>query len=182
MAARYHFVSTYRFAGDRSAITRALLDVAGWPTWWRWLRRIEQVQAATSDDGVGAAYRNFMTSPLGTRFTYTTTITAVDGERRIDVGSSGDLRGRGRFLLVDEPAGEVELSYTWLVETTKWWMNLLAIVGRPAFGWNHDRLMTDFGHGLAKRAGVRLIDLRNETVRPSDPRFHTMPAVIADTP
>jgi len=36
--------------------------------------------------------------------------------------------------------------------------------------------MTDFGHGLAKRAGVRLIDLRNETVRPSDPRFHEMPA------
>jgi hypothetical protein len=55
-------------------------------------------------------------------------------------------------------------------------MNLLAIVGRPAFGWNHDRLMTDFGRGLAKRAGAQLLDLRNETVRPGVPGFHEMPA------
>ena len=177
MPAKYHFISSYRLSGDRRAVWEALLDVESWPSWWRWLRRIEQVAAATSDDGVGSAYRNFMTSPLGTRFSYTTTITAVDLHRRIDIASSGDLRGRGRFSLVDAPDGAIDVTYTWLVETTKWWMSALAVVGRPAFGWNHDRLMDDFGHGLASAAGAKLIDARNETVRPSTPGFYEMPAI-----
>lgn len=176
MPAKYHFISSYRLSGDIDAVWDVLMDVDSWPSWWRWQRRIEQVQPAASDDGVGAAYRNYMTSPLGTRFSYVTTITAVERHRQIDIASTGDLQGIGRFSLAQAPDGVLDLTYTWLVETPKWWMSALAVVGRPAFGWNHDRLMDDFGRGLAKTARVKLIEGRNVAVRPGAPGFHEMPA------
>ena len=178
MPARYHFFSSYHLSTSREAVWEALQDVESWPSWWRWLKQIETVKDPTSDDGVGASYRNRMSSPLGVGFTYTTTITAVERPRRIDLVSAGDLQGRGQWNLLDAPGGGTVLTYTWLAETTKWWMNLVAPVGRPAFVWNHDRLMTDFGRGFAKAAGATLGETRNEIVRPGDPGFFEMPAPV----
>jgi hypothetical protein len=177
MPTKYHFVSSYRLSGSREAIWGTLLDVEAWPSWWHWLKRIEKVKEPQPDDGVGATYRNHMSSPLRIGFVYDTTFMATEQHRRIDVLSTGDLLGRGRFDLADAPNGGTDLSYTWLVETTKWWMNLFAPIGRPALTWNHDRLMDDFGRGLAKTAGVTLIDNRNEIVRPGAPGFFEMPPV-----
>lgn len=36
-------------------------------------------------------------------------------------------------------------------------MNVLAPVARPAFSWNHDLVMRQGGHGLAKRLGATLV-------------------------
>jgi hypothetical protein len=54
MAARYHFLSEYSLTSDREATWTALIAVGEWPAWWRWLKRIDVVREATSDDGVGA--------------------------------------------------------------------------------------------------------------------------------
>ena len=177
MAARYHFLSEYTLTSDREATWRALVDIAAWPGWWQALKRIDIVQEARGDDGVGAVYRNHVRAPTGYGFVYSTEIAEVDHLRRIDVISSGDIVGRGRFLVADAPSGGTDVSFAWLVETPRWWMNVLAPLARPAFTWNHDKLMTDFGHGLAKASGGELRKVRNTARKPGSPGFYVMPAL-----
>ncbi len=175
MAARYHFISTYTLTSDRAAVWSALVDNEAWPTWWRWLSKIEELRAPSTPDGVGAIYRNHVKAPTGYGFVYDTEIVEVDPLRRIDGRSTGDIDGLGRFLLADAPGGGTDLTFAWLVATPKWWMNLLAPIARPAFTWNHDKLMTDFGIGLARVSGGSVRSSRNETVKPGAPGFHVMP-------
>lgn len=80
--------------------------------------------------------------------------------------ATGELEGTGRWMLTSED-GWTRVRYTWDVRTTRWWMNLLAPVARPAFNWNHDELMREGGESLARRLGVNLA--LSEPSRPRRP-------------
>jgi hypothetical protein len=47
--------------------------------------------------------------------------------------------------------------------------HLLAPIDRPGFTSNHDKLMTDFGKGLARASGGELVTVRNWTLKPGAP-------------
>jgi len=174
LAARYHFLSDFRMTTDRDAVWAALIAVEEWPLWWRWLKRIDVMREATSEDGVGAVYRNHIGSPTGYAFEFQGEIAAADRPRRLDLTLTGEIVGRIRYLLSDDPSGGTHVEYAQLVETPKWWMNLLAPIARPGFTWNHDKLMTDFGRGLAKASGGELVTVPNWTLRTSSkPRSTT---------
>lgn len=175
VAAKYHFLSTYELTPDPEQIWAALTDVRTWPAWWRWLKRIDVVREPDGPDGVGGIYRNHVRAKTGYGFVYTTEIVEADPLRRIDIVSAGDIVGRGRFLMAPGAEGGTSLAFAWLVETPRWWMNLLAPIARPAFTWNHDYLMTDFGTGLAAACGGTVHRSHNETIRPGAPGFHVMP-------
>lgn len=93
MNAKYHFFTGFQLAGDRDAIWDTLQDAAAWPSWWRWVKRMETVHEPTGDNAVGGAYRNRMGSPLGIGYTYTFTVTDAERYRRIELDSIGDLLG-----------------------------------------------------------------------------------------
>ena len=175
MVAQYHFVSEFTFDGDAERIWAALNDVATWPTWWSWLKRIEVVRAADPQTGVGAIFRNTVRAPVGYGLTYDTQITAIDRLRRIDLDSRGDLLGRGRFVMRPQADGTTALGFYWLVGTPKAWMSFLAPIARPAFSWNHDHMMSAFGSGLATMSGAELRSTRNATIAPGTPGFQVMP-------
>ncbi len=175
MAARYHFRSDFTMTSSRDAVWATLLAVEEWPSWWRWLKRVDVVRKATSEDGVGGVYRNHIGSPTGYGFQFQVETAEVDVLRRIDLTVSGELVGRIRYLLSDDPSGGTNVSFAQLVETPKWWMNLLAPIARPGFNWNHDKLMTDHGRGLAKASGGELVNSRNWTLKPGAPGFYEMP-------
>jgi len=162
---------------SRDAVWATLLASEEWPSWWRWLKRIEVLRAATSEEGVGAVYRNRIGSPTGYSFTFESETAEVERLRRIDLILTGEIDGRVRYLLSDDRSGGTHISYAQLVETPKWWMNLLAPVARPGFTWNHDKLMTDFGQGLAKASGGELVTVRNWTLKPGSSGFYAMPAL-----
>jgi len=174
VSAQYSFLSAFTFLGEPERIWDALVDVGSWPAWWSWLKRIEVLRAATAPDGVGAIYRNTVRAPAGYGLTYDTEVTVVDRLRRLDVDSRGDLLGRGR-LLVRPGDGSTDLGFAWLVATPKPWMSFLAPIARPAFSWNHDRMMGAFGAGLAKAAGAEVTSTRNTTIAPGQPGFQVMP-------
>jgi hypothetical protein len=177
MAARYHFLSDFTMTSSRDAVWTTLFAVREWPSWWRWLKRIDVVREATSDSGVGAVYRNHISSPTGYGFQFQVETAEVDVLRRIDLTVSGELVGRIRYLLSDDPSGGTNVSFAQLVETPKWWMNLLAPIARPGFNWNHDKLMTDHGRGLARASGGELVRVRNWSLKPGAPGFYEMPAL-----
>ena len=70
--------------------------------------------------------------------------------------ASGELAGSGRWRLF-EAQGRTASTWDWDVETTARWMNLLGPLARPAFMWNHDRVMRQGAEGLARELGVELI-------------------------
>ena len=52
---------------------------------------------------------------------------------------------------------DVAVVYDWRVRTTKWWMNVLGPLARPAFSWTHDIVMRQGGKGLAAELGATLL-------------------------
>jgi hypothetical protein len=74
--------------------------------------------------------------------------------------ASGELEGVGRWRFFRDDGGSTTLFYQWDVGTTRPWMNALAPLARPAFAWNHDRVMAAGGEGLARRLGARLLPPR----------------------
>ena len=52
-----------------------------------------------------------------------------------------------------------------------------APIARPAFTWNHDKLMTDFGRGLAKASRGVPKSVANTALKPGAPGFYEMPAL-----
>jgi hypothetical protein len=169
MAARYHFLSTYRFEGDPERVWEVIQAVESWPQWWSWLNKVEVLRPGTTDIGLGAVYRYTVRAPAGYGFVYQTENVAVEPARRIDVVSSGEIVGRGRLAIESHSDGPLVVWFAWLVETPTLWMRILAPIARPMFTWNHDRMMDAFGAGLAKKADMRLLSSENSTIRPGAP-------------
>ena len=174
MAARYHLITRLRLSADRKRTWDAFIEVREWPRWWRWLDDVEMVEEG-NEDGVGAVFRQTISSPLRYGFSWQTEIVRVQEEALVELDSRGALEGRGRFEISGAPGGPTDVIFTWLVVTNKRWMNLLAPFGRPIFTWSHDRLMADFGRGMAEETGGRLLSVSHESVPPGTEGFFCMP-------
>ncbi len=107
-------------------------------------------------DGVGGVSRFTFRSVLPYDLVFDMRSVRVERHRLLEAVASGELAGTGRWrFFVQE--GATAVTYEWDVETTARWMNLLAPVARPAFAWNHDRVMRAGGEGLAALIGARLL-------------------------
>ena len=174
--ARYHFVTDLRLHAPAHAVRDALEDTATWPTWWRWLRAVELLEPGDAD-GLGARYRVRFRTRLPYTLSFESTTVHVDQER-IESAATGDLAGTGVWQLMStDPV--THLRYTWIVRTTKRWMNAVAPLARPAFGWNHHRLMRDFAAGLAGHLGVELHSVGSRAVPPSAGEFGALPHITS---
>ena len=173
MAPRYHLTTSVHLQAARGQVWATLADIGAWPTWWRWARRIDVLQSP-GPDGVGGVYRTTIATRLGYGFTYAAEVVEVEAPRMILAHSTGDLEGWGLFLLHEASTG-THVDFTWLVETHRRWMNAVAPMARPLFVWNHDRLMQDFGRGLARAAGGALRGVENSSLPPGRPEFFQLP-------
>lgn len=173
MASRYHFLTEMELTSSPDAVESALSDYTTWPNWWRWAQKVESLDASKPGE-IGAKYRYRVTTPFRYGFTYVTEVLEAS-PGHILVESTGDLEGNGLFRFSPTEDGGTALSFTWLVRTPKWWMNLVSPVARPAFVWNHDHLMTNFAEGLARVTGGKLSAVEHTAFPPSDPAFFTLP-------
>jgi hypothetical protein len=170
--ATYRFVTTFDVAASPPRAWEVLGDLATWPEWWRWLVAIELL-AEGDREGIGASYRCRFRTPLGYPVSFDADVVGATPWQRIDIRARGDLAGHGRWQL--HPAeGGVRLRYTWVVATTKAWMNVLAPVARPAFAWNHHVLMRDFAAGFATRLGTPRPTVATRAVAPDSPELDAL--------
>lgn len=146
--AQYSFVTTWRFDAPIDRVWDVIRDYRAWPRWWPAIQEAKQI-ARGDAGGVGElAEFTFRTRlPYKVRFFMTTT--HVRAPYEIDGNAVGELEGTGRWRLTAE-GGETRVQYFWDVRTTRWWMNVLAPVARPAFQWNHDQVMESGREGLAR--------------------------------
>lgn len=172
--ARYHFVTRLRVGARRQRVWEAMLDPVGWPSWWRWLRHVELLQQGDADRR-GARYRLTFGTALLYTLSFESTTVRVVAPALLEARASGDLVGSGLWQLDDGADGSTDVTYTWLVETTVRWMNVVGPVARPLFSWNHDLLMRDFATGLTEAVDGRLHHVKNTTVPPAHPDFFVLP-------
>ena len=160
--AEYSFVTTWRFRAPITAVWEAIRDYERWPAWWPAIAEARRLRAGDSN-GVGEVVRFTFRTRLPYRVRFDMTTTHVKAPTEIDGLAAGELEGTGRWRLRDE--GKTTLvRYYWEVRTTRWWMNLLAPLARPAFAWNHDKVMQNGRRGLG-----RLLARRSGVVRNSSP-------------
>lgn len=172
--ARYHFETTMRISAPRRQVWDVIEHPKGWPKWSRWLKRVDEL-AAGDERGLGARHRMHFGTALPYTLSFEMEVVQLDPPERSETRASGELAGAGIWQLTELDDGSTTVVYTWLVETTKRWMNMLAPIARPAFSWNHDVLMRDFARGLAAAAGGELLEVENRTFKPRSAGFAAPP-------
>ncbi len=172
--ARYHFVTELRIGSDRQRVWDRIVEPLVWPSWWRWLKRVELRERGDAQR-LGSRHLFAVGTALPYELWFELTVVRAAAPSQIEATATGDLEGAALFQLAEHTDESTEVVCTWVVETTKRWMNALAPFARPAFSRNHDVLMRDFGAGLAQASEGTLMTIRNRTVAPGAPGFFQLP-------
>ncbi len=146
--ARYRFLTTWLLDAPIERVWETLYDAARWPEWWPGVESTEIVTPAL--------WRSTWRSALPYSLAFTFEIVHQEPPYLLEGRASGELAGSGQWRLF-EARGRTASTWDWDVETTARWMNVLGPLARPAFMWNHDRVMRQGGEGLARELGVELI-------------------------
>ena len=171
--ALFHFVTDVDVDAPPEQLWNVLANPSTWPGWWRWLRRVDEVDPGR-EDGTGARYRMVFGTALPFTLTVESETVHVVRPSIWESRATGDLVGTGLWELSTRNGGS-HVRYTWIVAPARRWQNLLAPMARPAFSWNHGVLMRDFAAGFAGAAGARLLSVENRTIKPGAPGFGRLP-------
>ena len=132
----YFFVSHWRVPGRIEQVFRLFQQVERLPDWWPAVYRgVEELEAG-GPKGLGrtVALRGKGWLPYSIRWQLK--VTGVEYPRRIDLSASGDLEGRGTWLLAQ--AGEdVDITFEWEVTANKPLLKSLSPFLKPLFAMNH---------------------------------------------
>ena len=108
--------------------------------------RVDELERGAAD-GVGRRQHLLFRTRLPYKVGFEVRATRVQPPLTLEADATGELEGTGRWMLTPDDGGTL-VRYNWDVRTTRWWMNLLAPVARPAFRWNHDELMREGARAL----------------------------------
>jgi hypothetical protein len=153
--AEYRFLTTWLLEAERERVWDAIYESERWPEWWKGVLEAEKLEEG-NENGVGQYGRYIWRSKLPYRLEFFMRTTRVERPHLLQGDASGELAGIGRWRLFEQ-GSVTAVIYEWNVHTTRAWMNLLAPIARPIFSTNHDYVMRNGGHGLAKRLGGSLL-------------------------
>jgi hypothetical protein len=150
---QYQFTTTWRF---EAPVERVWLDIKAmdlWPEWWRYVARVELVREGDANE-IGAVRRITWKTALPYTLTFDSELVRETYLESMEGHASGELEGQGIWTFSTE-GNDTVVRYAWRVNTTKWWMNLLAPLAGPLFAWNHDKVMEAGYEGLKARLAAR---------------------------
>jgi Polyketide cyclase / dehydrase and lipid transport len=153
--AEYAFVSRWVLEAPIERVWDAIAEPEAWPRWWRYVKRVELLQAGDAA-GLGAVRRYTWRTALPYSFVFDTRTSRLERPHLLEAQATGELVGTGLWQLSSSPS-TTTVQYDWNVRTTRAWMDLLAPIARPAFAWNHARVMRQGGHDLARYLNARLL-------------------------
>jgi hypothetical protein len=150
--AEYHFVSTWQIQAPIERVWEEIYHAERWPGWWKHVAGVDVLEPGGAD-GAGRRLRLLFRTRLPYTLGFDVCLTRIQPPSELVAEAAGELEGTGRWTLSPADGGTL-VRYDWDIRTTRWWMNLLAPVARPAFQWNHDELMREGGESLARRLGA----------------------------
>jgi len=147
----YHFVTHWFFDAPVERVWQELVNAQAWPQWWRCWKQAN-VHPSAHGSLVGATIDNVVQGKLPYSLRFATTITAVELYKSIELESSGELVGKGRFVFEPRAAGTA-VTYYWDIATVNPLFNLFGKLSfvRQMISDNHDYVMADGYRGLKPR-------------------------------
>ncbi|MBA2505322.1 MAG: SRPBCC family protein [Thermoleophilaceae bacterium] len=152
--AQYEFLTTWCLDAPIDDVFEVLHASEKFPEWWKGVQSVEVLESGDAD-GIGELGRYSWRSVLPYTLVFDSRVTRVERPHLIVGEATGELEGVGTWRLF-EGSGTAVI-YEWRVRTTQVWMNLFGPLARPAFAWNHDRVMRQGGHGIAELLGTQLV-------------------------
>lgn len=140
MAAKhFHLVTDLELDAPIERVWPVLKAVEEWPSWWRAVQRVEELQKGDAD-GLGAVHRLTWKTALPYQLTFDMRMDRIEPMSALGGRAFGELDGVGLWTLRPDGGG-THVRYDWKVEVTKPWMKALAPVLKPVFAWNHNVVM-----------------------------------------
>lgn len=150
----YKFLTIWKISAPIEAVYQAIHDTQDWSSWWSNIETVEVLKSANGAS-TGQVERFTFRTELPYKLRFDLRVTRNEFPTLLEGEASGELEGIGRWTLTREGDGTV-VNYLWDVQTTRWWMNLLAPLARPLFARNHEAVMKNGGIALAKHLNARL--------------------------
>ena len=138
-AADFALVTDWRLDAPPDAVWNAIVRCQDWPSWWPAVRRVETLERG-DEIGLGAVRRITWRTALPYELTFDVRTVRVEPLRLIEGRAFGELDGTGIWTLTSDTAG-THVRYDWRVAVARPWMRLAAPLLRPAFAWNHGKVM-----------------------------------------
>ena len=163
MPSPFRFDRAWHFGVTPAELWSTLAHTERYREWWPWLRAFD-IDGATSGDGTdalvtGRVARVTIQAPLPYQLHCTVRVDEATPHQRLVTTVDGDLQGPARLELraVD---GGTEARLAWSFELRAPLLRTLALLGRPAMAWAHDRIvergLVQFeGHALRERDRLR---------------------------
>ena len=162
---RYHFVTKWFFRAPIECVWAEIIDTQAWPAWWKGWKKVS-LRSQERSIKVGAIADHEVKGFLPYKLRFVTQVSAVQAPRLLELTSSGDLAGRGRFELEARDGGTY-VTYDWDVGTTHPVLNLLT---KLPFA----RLLMEINHEILMEDGYKALKLRTEgpAARVQQPVYH----------
>ncbi|HLM19781.1 MAG TPA: SRPBCC family protein [Acidimicrobiia bacterium] len=153
MPSPFRFDRAWHFAVTPSELWTTLSHTDRYREWWPWLRTFE----ADGDDvlATGRTAHVVIQAPLPYQLHCTVRVDDAVRDERLVTTVDGDLQGPARLDLRPVEGG-TEARLAWEFELRAPLLRTLAMLGRPAMAWAHDRIvergLEQFeGHALRER-------------------------------
>jgi uncharacterized protein YndB with AHSA1/START domain len=152
----FRFDRAWHFGVTPAELWSTLSHTERYREWWPWLRTFT-VDGGEDGDvlATGRVARVAIQAPLPYQLHCTVRVDDAVRDERLVTTVDGDLQGPARLELRPVPGG-TEARLAWEFELRAPLLRTLAVFGRPAMAWAHDRIvergLTQFeGHALRER-------------------------------
>lgn len=152
MPSPFHFDRAWFFGLEPDELWNTLAHTERYRDWWPWLRSFD-IEGGDGDAlATGRLARVVVQAPLPYQLHCRVSVDDAVRDERLVATVDGDLAGPARLEL--EPVvGGTEARLSWTLELQAPMLRVLALVGRPAMAWAHDRIVE---RGLAQFEGHAL--------------------------
>lgn len=137
----YHFVTKWFFRAPIERVWEETANMEAYPDWWRNLRKAK-IRGSESRLQLGSVVDCEVRGALPYTLRFTLEVTVFQPPNLVEVKSSGDLAGSGKWMLEIQDDGTMSTFY-WDVGTTNPVLNLLGKLpfARAMLERNHDDVM-----------------------------------------
>ena len=135
MAAPFRFDRRFTFAVEPPAFWDIVTRTDQYPEWWSWLREFE-----SGGLRAGQTARCVIRAPLPYVLRFDVHIERVVAGELVSPRIDGDLDGPARLEVTPAPGG-CAARLVWSLRLRDPVLRRVALVGRPAMSWAHDRIV-----------------------------------------
>ncbi|HPY42231.1 MAG TPA: SRPBCC family protein [Thiolinea sp.] len=165
----FALVNEFEIDAPLEQVWDVLIQPENWPQWWRYVESVELIEAGGVND-LNALRKARWKTALLYRVEFLVRTVIVEVPYNIILNTEGDVHGVGRWQLESTSKGTY-LRYIWCIKFEKSWLRWFAPLLKPAFTWNHHKVMRAGANGLAQRLNSNLTSYRSINLKSAKAQF-----------